>query len=361
MTTTLMALSGGVDSCVAAWLLSREGHRLIGVSMQLWDASRSGGSSGRCCSPADFHDARRVAALAGFPYYILDFESAFAERVVRPFAREYAAGITPNPCVECNRFLKFGALLEAAERLGAERLATGHYARVDRDPASGLLRLRRARDRSKDQSYFLYALGQRELERVVFPVGRLVKGEVREVARAAGLGVADKRESQDLCFLGNQDRLQFLSRRLGGEAGAPGPIVSTAGERLGTHPGLAFFTVGQRRGLGSLPAGPWYVVRLEREGNRVVVGREGELLSRACEVKQVSWVAGVPPAGEIEVQVKIRHAHTPAEAQVAPLGEGAARVRFHSPQCAVTPGQAAVFYDGEWVLGGGRIVEAGRA
>jgi tRNA-specific 2-thiouridylase len=356
MTTTVMALSGGVDSSVAAWLLSRAGHRLVGVSMQLWDAG--GGAPGRCCSPADFADARRVAALAGFPYYVLDFEAAFAERVVAPFVREYAGGRTPNPCVECNRFLKFGSLLDAADRLGAERLATGHYARVERDPASGRMRLRRARDLAKDQSYFLYALGQRELQRVVFPVGDLVKEEVREVARAAGLGVADKPDSQDLCFLGASDRLQFLSRRLGVQVESSGPIVSTAGERLGSHRGLAFFTVGQRRGLGALPAGPWYVVRLESDGNRVVVGKEGEQFSRACTVAQVSWVAGEPPAHAVEARVKIRHAHAAAEARITSLGEGAARVLFRAPQRAVTPGQAAVFYDGEWVLGGGRIEAA---
>jgi tRNA-specific 2-thiouridylase len=358
MTPTVMALSGGVDSCVAAWLLSREGYRLIGVSMQLWDARAHGGGPGRCCSPADFDDARRVARLAGFPYYILDFEAAFAEGVVRPFVREYAAGRTPNPCVECNRGLKFGALLEAAEKLGAGRLATGHYARVEGDPATGLKRLRRARDLSKDQSYFLYALGQRELERVIFPVGGLAKEDVRQVARAAGLGVADKPDSQDLCFLGSQGRSQFLSRQMGAQAESPGPIVSTQGERLGSHRGLAFYTVGQRRGLGSLPQGPWYVVRLESEGNRVVVGREGEQLSAACSLAQVSWVAGERPPRSFEARVKIRHAHAPAEAEVVPIGAGGARVRFRSPQCAVTPGQAGVIYDGEFVLGGGRIEAA---
>jgi tRNA-specific 2-thiouridylase len=358
MTPIVMALSGGVDSCVAAWLLSRSGHRLIGVSMQLWDTGAGGAGSGGCCSPSDFNDARRVAALAGFPYYVLDFESAFTERVVQPFAREYAAGRTPNPCVECNRHLKFGALLEAAERLGAERLATGHYARVERDRASGARRLRRARDLSKDQSYFLYMLGQRELERVMFPVGDLIKEQVREVARAAGLGVADKPDSQDLCFLAGRDRLRIVSERLGEDAEALGPIVSTSGVRLGTHRGLARYTVGQRRGLGHLPAGPWYVVRLEEEGNRVVVGREGEQYSGACALSEVRWVAGEPPPREIEAQVKIRHSHAAAEARVIPLGRASARVQFRSPQCAVTPGQAAVFYDGEWVLGGGRIEAA---
>lgn len=353
-----MALSGGVDSCVAAWLLAEAGHDLVGVSLQVWDARAHGGSHSRCCSPSDFRDARLVAGRVGFPYYILDYERLFAERVVEPFASEYRQGRTPNPCVECNRHLKFGALLELARGLGTRSLASGHYARVNDDPATGRRRLRRARDLSKDQSYFLYALDQRTLEQVLFPVGDLTKEEVRAVARRAGLGVADKPESQDLCFLGKGDRLRFLARRDPRNLGSPGDIVTTAGERVGAHAGLALYTVGQRRGLGQLGGGPWYVVRLEAGSNRVVVGREGEQYARGLEAEDVRWVAGEPPPRPLEASVRIRHTHEPAEATVEPRGRAAARVRFRAPQRAVAPGQAAVFYDGDVVLGGGRIESA---
>lgn len=356
--STVVALSGGVDSSVAAWLLAEAGHDLIGVSMQLWDARGHGGAESRCCSPADFRDARHVAGRAGFPYYVLDYEEVFQARVVEPFARDYREGRTPNPCVECNRHLKFGALLETAERLGAERLATGHYARVDDDPASGRRRLRRARDLAKDQSYFLYGLGQAALERVIFPLGGLLKEEVREVARRAGLRVADKPESQDLCFLAGRDRLTLLAPHGQNGPGACGDIVTSAGRRLGAHRGLALYTVGQRRRLGDLPDGPWYVVRLESEANRVVVGRESEQYADGLEASQVNWTSGERPRRPFEARVRIRHAHQPAEASVEPVGTDAARVRFREPQRAITPGQAAVFYDDDVLVGGGRIGRA---
>ncbi len=358
---TVVALSGGVDSSVAAWLLSQAGGELLGVSMQLWDARSGGGTASRCCSPADFRDARLLAAQAGFPYVVLDYEGAFAERVVAPFASEYGLGRTPNPCVECNRHLKFGALLDAALGLGAQSLATGHYARVDTDAASGRRRLRRARDAAKDQSYFLYALDQRALERVVFPIGGLRKEEVRRVARGAGLRAADKPESQDLCFLGNGGREAFLARLPAAQTPPAGDVVTAAGQRLGTHRGLALYTVGQRRGLGSLPGGPWYVLRLDAAANRVVVGREVEQYACGLEAGEVHWVAGEPPAAASQVQVRIRHSHDPAEATLEPCGQRSARVRFRVPQRSVAPGQAAVFYDGDIVLGGGRIERADAA
>lgn len=359
--STLMALSGGVDSSVAAWLLNRAGHDLIGVSMQLWDARANGGTESRCCSPADFRDARRLAGKAGFPYYILDYEQEFSSRVVQPFASEYLSGRTPNPCVECNRHLKFGALLDTTLRLGAEKLATGHYARIDADPRSGLWRLLRAHDVEKDQSYFLYNLGQAELQRVLFPLGVMLKSEVRVAARQAGLDVADKPESQDLCFLGGMDRLTFMSR--GGEKalGQAGSITTVDGRRIGTHLGLARYTVGQRKGLGNLLDGPWYVCRIDGEENRLVVGRGEDLCHGSLEVADVSWVSGKPPSDDTHSEVRIRHAHRPSPAVVRALPGGRARVNFHHPQRAITPGQAAVFYDGDIVLGGGRIERASGA
>ncbi|MEE9219610.1 MAG: tRNA 2-thiouridine(34) synthase MnmA [Acidobacteriota bacterium] len=353
--STLIALSGGVDSSVAAWLLREAGHDLIGVSMQLWNARAHGGHESRCCSPADFRDARLLAGRLGFPYYVLDYEQHFESRVVRPFGQEYLDGRTPNPCVECNRYLKFGALLATAERLGAKRLGTGHYTRIDRDPATGAYRLRRARDLEKDQSYFLYSLGQYELGRVVFPLGALLKQQVRDVARRAGLAVADKPESQDLCFLGGRDRISFLSRGGEGALGRPGDIVSSSGQVLGAHRGLARYTVGQRRGLGQLSGGPWYVIRLDGPRNQLVVGCEAEQYADVMGVTGVHWVAGGPPAGAREALVRIRHAHHPAAAMLEPLPYRRARVRFAERQRAVTPGQAAVFYDQDIVLGGGRI------
>ena len=353
--STLMALSGGVDSSVAAWLLSQDGHELIGVSMQLWDARANGGTESRCCSPADFRDARQLAGKAGFPYYILDYEQEFSSRVVEPFASAYLNGRTPNPCVECNRHLKFGALLDTALRLGAERLATGHYARIDADPRNGLRRLRRARDQEKDQSYFLYNLGQHELERVLFPLGGMLKSEVRRAARQAGLDVADKPESQDLCFLGGMDRLTFMSRRAEKALGQEGAITTVDGRRIGTHLGLARYTVGQRKGLGNLPGGPWYVCCIDGEENRLVVGREADLCHTSLEVADVSWVSGMPPSDDTRSEVRIRHAHHPSPAVIRALPGGRARVKFRQPQRAITPGQAAVFYDGDIVLGGGQI------
>jgi tRNA-specific 2-thiouridylase len=352
---TLVAMSGGVDSSVAAWLLAEAGEELLGVSMQLWDARSQGGETSRCCSPADFRDARLVASGAGFPYYVLDYEEAFRTRVVEPFVNEYRSGRTPNPCVECNRHLKFGALLDTAERLGAGRVATGHYARLDTDPASGRVRLKRARDRGKDQSYFLCMLGARALERALFPIGNLSKEEVRAAARRAGLGVAEKPESQDLCFMGSQDRRALLARLSGGDLESAGEVVSTDGRLLGTHPGLALFTVGQRRGLAGVPRGPWYVVRLDPAANRVVVGREPEQYSSSLQAVEVSWVSGEPPRRAVTAQVRIRHAHQPAEATLEPCGGDEVRVRFRTPQRAVTPGQVAAFYDEDTVLGGGRI------
>jgi len=355
---TVVAMSGGVDSCVAAWLLAESGHDLVGISMQLWDALRHGGTESRCCSPADFRDARLLAARAGFPYYILDYEKAFAERVVQPFAGDYLRGLTPNPCVECNRHLKFGALIDTARDLGADMLATGHYARVDVDPASGRRRLRRARDQGKDQSYFLYSLTPGALERLLFPLGELTKDEVRAIARRAGLGVADKPESQDLCFLGKGSRLDFLARAAPERIGDAGEIVSTSGRSMGRHRGLAGFTVGQRRGLGGLAGGPWYVVRLDGPANRVVVGREEEQFATGLEAVGVNWLSGEPPPGRCEAQVRIRHSHVPAPAVVEASGRDQVRVRFRIPQRAVAPGQAAVFYDEDTLLGGGRIERA---
>lgn len=355
--TTAVAMSGGVDSSVAAGLLARQGRRLVGFSMQLVD--RIAGETeryGRCCSPEDFRDARSVADRAGFPHYVLDMEDDFERHVLRPFAADYAGGRTPSPCVRCNTFIKFGALLARARAVGAERVATGHYAILESDPRTGRTRLRRAADDDKDQSYFLFDLSQEQLRRAEFPLGRMEKGQVRELARDMGLATADKAESMDLCFVAaGESYRRFLERsRLASSAG-PGPIVDAAGRRLGTHDGVSRFTVGQRRGLGLSAAEPLYVVEVDAARRRVVVGRGDELWSEACTLERTRWIPFERPAGALRATLKIRSAHEGARATIEDLGEGRALARFDEPQRAVAPGQAAVAYDGDLVLGGGWI------
>ncbi len=352
------ALSGGVDSATAAALLVRQGLRIEAVFMELWDCGLvPRGQKATCCSPGDMADARRVAEHLGVAFRTVNLKGAFREKVIGEFVDSYLKGRTPNPCIRCNQWIKYGALLELALQNGAQGLATGHYARLLRGNAGQPLRLLRGLDKSKDQSYFLFPLGQEQLKRVIWPLGEMNKAEVRELASNWGLPVAQKRESQEVCFLAGGDYREFIKDYLGSVADFPGKITDEKGVELGTHQGVSGFTVGQRRGLGIPWREPLYVLRVLPQEARIVVGPRKSTLSRGLVAGQATWVRGVAPAREFCCQVQIRYRHKPAEARVDPLGNSRFRVTFFRPQSSITPGQAAVLYEGEEVLGGGWIEE----
>jgi tRNA-specific 2-thiouridylase len=349
-------MSGGVDSSVAAALLTDQGHDVIGLSMQLYDQSEGQTSFGSCCTLEDLYDARRVAAAIGIPHYMLNFEKQFDEQVVSNFVREYSSGRTPLPCAHCNSDLKFATLLERARGLGADAVATGHYARVDHDRGSNRYRLRRGADPAKDQSYFLFSLTQEQLARAVFPVGDRDKDAVREYARGRGLPVAEKPDSQEICFIPDDDYASFVAKRAP-EVSRDGVIVDEEGRVLGGHGGIHKFTVGQRKGLGisKSPSGaPLYVLALRPVERQVVVGARAALERTTLTASGVNWITA-EPAGPLHAAAQIRHRHAAATATIRSLGDGKAQVVFDSPQLAITPGQAVVFYEGDAVLGGGWI------
>jgi tRNA-specific 2-thiouridylase len=352
----LVAMSGGVDSSVAAAILHEAGYNVVGVAMRL--ASEPAHSSRRrstCCSHEDFEDARRVAERMGFPFYVVDLREDFATRVVNNFVSEYLAGRTPNPCVMCNREIKFDRLWHRARAIGAECVATGHYARIQRD-GDGPFHLLRAADSSKDQSYFLFSLTQPELSRTLFPLGSMSKAEVRERARDLGLANADKPESQEICFVPDGDYAGFLERAAGGNHLRPGRIIDSQGRAIADHSGVHRFTIGQRRGLGFASGEPQYVREIHGDTGDVMVGRRDELYSHglmAREVSMVEWPGAV--ASDISVEVKVRYRQQPVAATLSVSEDRRATVRFLSRGPAVTPGQACVFYRGDEVLGGGFI------
>ncbi len=350
----VVALSGGVDSATAAALLVEAGHEVIGISMRLYDARGTTASvGGRCCGPRDLEDARRVSAHLGIPFYVANYEDQFRARVIDDFIGEYAAGRTPNPCVRCNQHIKFTPLYQRAQALGATALVTGHYARIVR--RDGRLHLARARDAGKDQSYFLFNMPQRSLAFVRFPLGELTKEEVREHARRLGLPNADKPESQEICFVPDGDYASFVAKHAPAVAAA-GEIVDETGRVLGRHDGVHHFTVGQRRGIRVAALEPRYVLAVDAGARRITVGPAASLDREQIEIEEVSWAGGDPPVGPIRASVQIRYRHAPRSAEIAALDGGRrARVRFDAAERAPAPGQAAVFYDGETVVGGGFI------
>lgn len=351
----LVAMSGGVDSSVAAYLLQQQGYACIGVTMRLYENETAGIPRGHtCCSLDDVEDARAVAYDLGMPYYVLNFTEEFDEKVIRKFVQVYQNGGTPNPCIDCNRCLKFGALLERALLLGYDYLATGHYARVKLDEASGKYRLLRGRDRSKDQSYVLYQVGQHQLAHLLLPVGEYDKPSIRRSARQAGLINADKSDSQDICFVPDGDYTRFL-QEYGGVKMIPGDFVDRAGHVLGRHKGLPCYTTGQRKGLGVSAGKHVYVLRKNAQDNTILLGDNEELFTSVLTAGRVNWISGETPASPLRVTAKTRYSQTEAAATVHPLPDGRIRVEFDVPQRAITAGQAVVLYDGEQVLGGGTI------
>lgn len=356
----VVAMSGGVDSSVAAALLVAQGHEVIGMMMRLWSEPGSGPDSpaNRCCTLDQMTDARRVADRLGIPFYVIDVRQHFRQAIVQFFLNEHEAGRTPNPCVECNRQIRFTYLLERAMALGADYLATGHYARKDQTPAG--YRLLQGVDSHKDQSYVLHTFRQDQLERVLFPIGEFTKDEVRELAVEHGLSVASKQESQDLCFLKDGDHRRFL-RDHGIQIQIPGPILDEHGRELGRHEGLAFYTIGQRKGLGIAAAEPLYVLEKDNRRNALIVGPREALGVRQLTVTGTNWISGITPAQPVAAQVRIRYKAIGVEAELLPLGDGRVTVRFKELVFGVTPGQAAVFYDGQVCLGGGLITDNSQA
>jgi len=363
--TIAVAMSGGVDSSTVAAMLRADGHNLIGLTMQLWNQRRLAGHAGmpesiqgRCCSLDDVYDARRVAETIGIPYYVVNHEDRFEQDVVRPFVQEYLSGRTPIPCSLCNNHLKFDQLLIVAQQIGADAVATGHYARVEFDQQRGRWLLKRPADRSKDQTYFLFGLTQEQLSRTLFPLGGMTKPEVRELARKHGLALAEKPDSQEICFVPGGDYKNFLDAYLAeqGESlpDTAGELVTTDGRVIGEHAGIHNFTVGQRKGLGVATGSPLYVLQIRGDSRQVVVGEAENLYSRTLLARRVNLISTDNLTEPMRVSVKIRHRHEPASAIIERIAENV-RVTFDEPQRAITPGQAAVFYSGDVVVGGGWI------
>lgn len=355
----LLGMSGGVDSSVAGYLLREEGYEVVGVTMKVWPQDCISRAEDKCCGPQAVADARSVAHSLGIPHYVVDEADQFERLVIDYFASEYQAGRTPNPCVMCNEKLKFGNLWQKAQSLGCDYIATGHYAIVEHPVAGsgdlGRARLRKGADPRKDQSYFLFSLRQPQLRRALTPLGKMSKPEIRAIARSLGLKVAEKVDSQEICFVPGNDYKAFLRSHLGEQKFHSGGIYTLDGNFLGEHGGIELFTIGQRKGLPGGSPEPRYVIDIDPETNRVIVGTAADLVCESFEIDQVNWVSRASLDESIEVTVKIRYSHAGAPASLTPLPNGRARIDLHTPQKAVTPGQAAVFYDGDIVVGGGWI------
>jgi tRNA-specific 2-thiouridylase len=356
----LAAMSGGVDSSVAAAILKKEGYQVIGATMQVWPSNKQAGYADRfggCCGTSAVQDARRVADKLGIPHYVMNFGDTFMRWVITEFCHEYSLGRTPNPCISCNRYIKFGALLERARELGADFIATGHYARIEKSETDGRYLLRQGIDRRKDQSYVLYRLTQEQLSHARLPVGNFTKERVREIAGEMGLPVSAKPESQEICFIPDNDYPRFLKGYIP-EAAEPGPILDKEGTILGKHKGILFYTIGQRKRLGLSTREPLYVTGIDPERNAIIVGSKKEAHSSELIASRLNWIAIDTLRQPLPLSAKIRYLHQEAEAVVIPVDGDHVRVRFNEPQLAVTPGQAIVFYRGDTVVGGGVIERA---
>jgi tRNA-specific 2-thiouridylase len=352
----VVAMSGGVDSSLAAFLLKEEGYEVIGATMRIWKERETGKSLYRCCGADNAEDARRVAQQLDIPFYVLNLEEAFEREVIQYFCEEYERGRTPNPCILCNEKIKFGAFLKKALELESDFLATGHYARLKFDEEENRFLLRKGADGRKDQSYALFSLTQDQLRRALFPLGGFRKEDVRKKAFQLGLRVHDKPESQEICFIEENIYHLFLMERWG-DVIRPGPIIDREGSVLGQHKGIPFYTIGQRRGLRLARGKPLYVIGIDRERNAVIVGEEREVYGETFIVEALNWIPFQRVDSPLSAQVKIRYNHPGSEAVLSPIGGDRVEVKFKSPQKAITPGQAAVFYQGETVLGGGWIKE----
>jgi tRNA-specific 2-thiouridylase len=369
--TIAVAMSGGVDSSTVAAMLRAESYDLVGLTLQLWNQRRLAGKegmpeqvTGRCCSLDDVYDARHVAEALGIPYYVVNEEERFEQDVVRPFVQEYLNGRTPIPCSLCNNHLKFDQLLVRARQIGADRIATGHYARNEYDPARDRWILSRPVDQAKDQTYFLFGLTQEQLSRTLFPLGGYHKAEVREIAAQRGLAIAVKPDSQEICFIPGGDYKKFISAYLDEQGeeipDTAGELVSTSGEVIGRHSGVHNFTVGQRKGLGVASPDPLYVIQIDNASHRVTVGSDAQATTKTLHARDLNWISISSLEGEMRVRAKIRHRHEPAWATIRSAGSDEVEAVFDEPQRAVTPGQAAVFYDGDEVVGGGWISAGSR-
>lgn len=355
MARVAVAMSGGVDSSTAAAMLREDGHEVVGVTLQLWDYTAENLTSGRgrCCSPTDIADARIVSDQLNIPHYVFDHSEAFEDHIVEPFVQEYKNGMTPSPCINCNRLVKFDILLKLAQGLEADFLATGHYARLEASPSRP--QLHKGLDHSKDQSYFLFDVPVERFEKVIFPLGGLAKGEVRATARRLNLAVADKPESYELCFIPDGNKDNFVEGRLPIAQRRNGPVRHLDGTLLGQHSGLHRFTVGQRRGLGLTSAEPLFVVALERGTDTLIVGPSEALAAKTLDAVRCNWVSIEAPTKPVRAHARIRHRHNEVDALITPVGDDRVRVQFKEAQRAITPGQGVAFYDGDLLLGGGWI------